>query len=130
MTTVYGPQEATWLDLEDATSAVEKATQTHGPASAEVTAAAAAEQATHVGYQRAQERRAGWAEPHPELYSYQAAINGDYPAIVHDSGCEPCDLARQDEAEAEAEQAEREARPFAAYLEREQAEAAEPEAEL
>ncbi len=33
------------------------------------------------------------AEPHPELYSYEAAVNGDYPAIVHDAGCKPCDAS-------------------------------------
>ena len=33
------------------------------------------------------------AEPHPELYSYEAAENGDYPAIVHDEGCKPCEAS-------------------------------------
>ena len=41
-------------------------------------------------------------EPHPELYSYEAAVNGDYPAVIHEPGeCAPCDVfsdfyARQD----------------------------------
>jgi hypothetical protein len=30
------------------------------------------------------------AEPHPERYSYQAAVNGDYPALCDDPGCGPC----------------------------------------
>ena len=41
------------------------------------------------------------AEPHPELYSFEAAENGEYPAIVHDEGCKPC------EASAEALEAQR-----------------------
>lgn len=127
---MIGPREATWLDFQDSTSAVMNAAQVHGPASDEVVAALAAEEATQAGYQHAQERRAGWAEPHPEQYSYEAAVNGDYPAIVHDSGCEPCDLTRQYWAEADAEQAEIRAREEAAYLAYERAELADPEADL
>jgi hypothetical protein len=31
-------------------------------------------------------------EPHPELYSYEAAVDGDYPAVIHEAGegCAPC----------------------------------------
>lgn len=30
------------------------------------------------------------AEPHPELYSWEAAENGEYPALCNDPECEPC----------------------------------------
>jgi len=35
------------------------------------------------------------AEPHPELYSYEAAVNGDYPAAIHEAGggCAPCEAS-------------------------------------
>ena len=33
------------------------------------------------------------AEPHPELYSFEAAENGEYPAAIHDTGCKPCDAS-------------------------------------
>ena len=33
------------------------------------------------------------AEPRPEMYSFEAAENGDYPAIVHDAGCKPCEAS-------------------------------------
>ena len=34
-------------------------------------------------------------EPHPGLYSYEAAVNGDYPAVIHEPGerCTPCDVS-------------------------------------
>ena len=35
-------------------------------------------------------------EPHPELYSYQAAVDGDYPAVIHERGeCGPCDVSAE-----------------------------------
>ena len=35
------------------------------------------------------------AEPHSALYSYDAAVNGDYPAVIHEpgEGCQPCDVS-------------------------------------
>ena len=30
------------------------------------------------------------AEPHPERYSYEAAENGEYPALCDDPDCQPC----------------------------------------
>ena len=29
------------------------------------------------------------AEPHPELYSFEAAENGEYPALCNDGSCKP-----------------------------------------
>ena len=36
-------------------------------------------------------------EPHPELYSYEAAVNGEYPAVIHEAGegCKPCDVSAE-----------------------------------
>ena len=43
------------------------------------------------------------AEPHPERYSFDAAENGEYPALCHDPGCKPCEESeaawRQEELE-------------------------------
>ena len=44
-------------------------------------------------------------EPHPELYSYEAAVNGDYPAVIHEpeEGCTPCDVSSDFYARLDAE---------------------------
>ena len=33
------------------------------------------------------------AEPHPELYSFEAAENGEYPALCNDESCKPCEAS-------------------------------------
>ena len=33
------------------------------------------------------------AEPHPERYSYEAAVNGEYPALCDDPDCQPCEAS-------------------------------------
>ena len=42
------------------------------------------------------------AEPHPERYSIEAAVNGEYPALCDDPDCLPCQVSeaawRQEEA--------------------------------
>ena len=42
------------------------------------------------------------AEPHPERYSFEAAVNGEYPALCDDPDCQPCEASaaarRQEEA--------------------------------
>jgi len=37
------------------------------------------------------------AEPHPELYSFAVAENGEYPAVIHEAeeGCKPCDVSAE-----------------------------------
>lgn len=44
-------------------------------------------------------------EPHPERYSYEAAVNGDYPAVIHEAGegCTPCDVSAEFYARLDAE---------------------------
>ena len=33
-------------------------------------------------------------EPHPERYSFEAAVNGEYPAVIHEPGeCKACDIS-------------------------------------
>ena len=39
---------------------------------------------------RRENPRPTFAEPHPERYSYEAAVNGDYPALCGDADCGPC----------------------------------------
>ena len=70
------------------------------------------------------------AEPHPERYSYEAAVNGEYPDLCDAADCQPCQASAaawaQEEAALDAawrwEKLER-----AATVE---AEANEPEAKL
>ena len=70
------------------------------------------------------------AEPHPERYSYEAAVNGEYPALCDDPDCQPCEAP-------EAAWAQEEAALDAAWRQDEldradaaQAEANEPQAGL
>ena len=68
------------------------------------------------------------AEPHPERYSYEAALNGEYPALCDDPDCKPCQAPeaawRQDEAALDAAWRRDELERAAAA----EAEATEPEA--
>ena len=33
-------------------------------------------------------------EPHPEKYSHEATVKGDYPAVIHEAGqCAACDAS-------------------------------------
>ena len=43
------------------------------------------------------------AEPHPETYSFEAAENGEYPALCNDGSCKPCEASAAEwQAEPEA----------------------------
>lgn len=44
-------------------------------------------------------------EPHPELYSYEAAVNGEYAAVIHEpgEGCTSCDVSSDFYARLDAE---------------------------
>jgi len=43
------------------------------------------------------------AEPHPETYSFEAAENGEYPALCNDESCKPCEASAAEwQAEPEA----------------------------
>ena len=68
------------------------------------------------------------AEPHPERYSYEAAVNGEYPALCDDPDCKPCEASeaawRQEEAALDAAWRREELERAAAA----EAEANEPEA--
>ena len=70
------------------------------------------------------------AEPHPERYSIEAAVNGEYPALCDAPDCQPCEASeaawRQDEAALDAAW-RREELEWAAAA---QAGANEPEASL
>ena len=70
------------------------------------------------------------AEPHPERYSFEAAVNGEYPALCDDPDCKPCEASeaawRQEEAALDAAWRREELGRAAAV----EAEANEPEAEL
>ncbi len=58
----------------------------------EIAEAPAPEDELDVAYGAA-EARAALAEPHPELYSFEAAGNGEYPALCNDESCEPCEAS-------------------------------------
>jgi len=45
------------------------------------------------------------AEPHPERYSFEAAVNGEYPALCDDPDCKPCEAAEAASRQEELKQA-------------------------